>query len=191
MPVFPGDDLPQLKESVDNDHEIVHYHISTGMHIGTHMDGPLHMIPNGRKLSSIPVDRFIANGHVIDARGQKEIGVDLLASHAIAEGDCVLIYTGFDAQFHDPSFYTDYPDITEDFAKKLVELRVKFVGMDTPSPDKAPYAVHRILLKNEILIIEGLTHLSQLLNADSFEVIALPSKFEAEAAPVRVIARIP
>jgi kynurenine formamidase len=147
------------------------------------------MLPEGRKLSEINVERFVANGHLLDARGSKEIDVTLLKDKNIAEGDCVLIYTGFDQQFRDPSFYTDYPDFTEDFARRLVDLKIKFVGIDSPSPDKAPYTIHRILLKEEILIIEGMNNLSQLLNVNKFEVIALPAKFEAEAAPVRVIAK--
>lgn len=114
----------------------------------------------------------------------------MLAKHAIVEGDCVLVYTGFDRKFRDPSFYTDYPVVTKDFAKKLVELKVKFIGMDTPSPDKAPYDIHRILLREEILIIEGMSNLSELLNIETFEVIAFPSKFDSEAAPIRVVARI-
>ena len=63
------------------------------------------------------------------------------------------------------------------------------VGMDTPSPDHAPYKVHKILLGNEILILENLTNLEQLLNKN-FEVIALTPKLEADAAPARVVAKI-
>ncbi len=190
MPVFPGEALPKLEEHLDAAAGIVHYRLETGMHIGTHMDGPLHMIRNGRKLSEISPDKFIAPGHLVDARGCREIGSELLKGKNISKGDCVLVYTGFDQKFRQPAFYESYPVFTEDFAHKLVELKVKFVGMDTPSPDKAPYNVHRILLENEVLIIEGLTNLSELLDVKIFEVIALPAKFEAEAAPVRVIAKI-
>lgn len=190
MPVFPGDSFPKLKEKIDSENDIVHFDIETSMHVGTHMDGPLHMVPNGRKLSEINPERFIANGHLIDARGKSEIGVELLENKEILKGDCVLICTGFDKKFREMSFYTDYPDFTEEFARKLVDLGIKFVGFDSPSPDKAPYNIHRILLKEEILIIEGMNNLEQLLSVEKFEVIALPTKFEAEAAPVRVIARI-
>lgn len=191
MPVFPGDNFPKLTEKIDEENDIVHFDIESSMHVGTHMDGPLHMIPGGRKLSEIDIERFVANGHLMDARGKNEIGAELLDSLNIEKGDCVLICTGFDSKFREPSFYTDYPDLTEEFAHKLVELGVKFIGLDTPSPDKAPYNVHRILLKEEILIIEGMSGLTQLLDVKKFEVIALPAKFEAEAAPVRVVACIP
>lgn len=190
MPVFPGDRPVKLEEYVDSGNNVVHFHLNTGMHVGTHMDGPLHMIPGGRKLSDISVDRFVAHGHLIDARDRKEIDASLLAGRHIVEDDCVLLYTGFDQKFGDPSFYTNYPVLTEAFAQELVRLKIKFVGMDTPSPDRAPYDVHRILLREEILIMEGLTNLSALLSVKNFEVFALPAKFEAEAAPVRVIARI-
>ena len=190
MPVFPGDRPAKLKEDVDSESNIVCFQLSTGMHVGTHMDGPLHMVPTGRKLSDISVDRFVARGHLIDARGVPEIGADVLAGKEIAQGDCVLLYTGFDEKFSDPSFYAEYPVLTEECAHELVRLQVSFVGMDTPSPDKAPYAVHRILLREEILIIEGLANLSALLSVKNFELFALPAKFDAEAAPVRVIARV-
>lgn len=190
MPVYPGDSVPKLEESIDTENNIVHFHLETGMHVGTHMDGPLHMIPNGRKLSEIPIEKFVANGHLLDARGKEKIDVELLEGKNLQEGDCVLIYTGFDKKLREPAFYKDYPDLTENFARKLVELKIKFVGMDTPSPDKVPYNVHRILLKEEILIIEALNNLSELLDIENFEVTALPAKFEAEAAPVRVVARI-
>lgn len=190
MPVFPGDHPTILKKDVGTENDIIHFHLSTGMHVGTHMDGPLHMIPGGRKLSDISVDQFVAMGHLIDARNRKEIDVSLLVGHHIAEGDCVLFYTGFDQKFGEPAFYTDYPVLTEACAHELVRLKVKFVGLDTPSPDKAPYEVHRILLSKEILIVEGLVNLSLLVSLKKFEVIALPAKFEAEAAPVRVIARV-
>lgn len=189
-PVFPGDSLPMLTENIDRENNIVHFHVESGMHVGTHMDGPLHIIPGGRKLSEISVERFVANGRLIDARGSGGIGIEFLEGKKIAEGDCVLIYTGFDQKFRDPSFYTDYPDLTEDFARALVDLKVKFVGMDTPSPDKAPYTIHRILLKEEIMIIEAMNNLGALLDVQEFEVVALPTKFDAEAAPVRVVARM-
>lgn len=190
MPVYPGDTPPHLQEHKDAENQIVHYSLETGMHVGTHMDAPLHMVKGGKKLSEFPVEKFIANGHLIDARGKTEISADLLNELELSEGDCILIYTGFDAKFRDSDFYTAYPDITPEFAQRLVDLKVSFVGSDAPSPDKAPFAIHRVLLGNEILIIESMNNLGVLLGVESFEVTALPTKFEAEAAHVRVIARI-
>lgn len=189
MPVFPGDKAPLLKDEYDKENDILHYNIETGMHVGTHLDGPVHMVKGGRKLSEIDPERFIANGHVIDVRGLSAIDVGVLGKKNIKEGDCVLFYTGFDKKFRSIEYFEAYPVLTENLARKLVELNVKFIGTDTSGPDTAPYTIHRILLKKEILILENLTNLGALLGINKFEVIALPAKFDAEAAPVRVIAR--
>jgi len=190
MPVFPGDKPPTLKHDYDKKNDILHYYVETGMHVGTHLDGPVHMIKDCRKLSEIDPERFIANGHVIDVRGNSKIDSDILEKTEIKEGDCVLFYTGRDKNFRDKKYFDGYPVITERLARKLVELKVKFIGTDTSSPDTDPYTVHRILLKEEILILENLTNLESLLGINKFEIIALPLKFDAEAAPVRVIAKI-
>lgn len=190
MPVFPGDSKPSLHGAYDTEYDVTHYAVTTGNHVGTHMDGPLHMIKGGRKLSEISPDKFIANGHVIDVRGKKEIDADVLDGKDIKEGDCVLFYTDFDKKFRDADYFDVFPVLTEQLAQKLVALKVKFIGIDTSGPDMDPYPVHRILLAQEILILENLTNLSELLSAKTFEVFALPVKFDADSALVRVVARI-
>lgn len=190
MPVFPGDKPPVLKGNYFEEYDVTMYKVSTSMHVGTHMDGPLHMVKGGRKLSEIAPDRFIANGVVIDVSGKKEIDADCLAGKEIKEGDCVLFYTGYGKKFRDVDYFETYPQMTEKLAEKLVDLKVKFIGTDACGPDNDPYAVHRILLGKEILILENLTNLDQLLSLKKFEVIALPAKFDADGAPVRVIVRI-
>lgn len=186
MPVYPGDSLPELTKT---DHEThTNFHVKTGMHVGTHIDAPIHMIKNGTKLSEIPVDHFFGKGHLIDARN-KSITAEILENYTIHPGDIILIHTGFSTHFRQPEYFENYPDITEKFAQKLVELKVKIVGMDTPSPDREPYKIHKILLSNNILIIENLTNLEQLKNKE-FEIIALPPKFETDASPLRVVAKV-
>ncbi|HLG25354.1 MAG TPA: cyclase family protein [Candidatus Gracilibacteria bacterium] len=189
MPVYPGDPLPEFVQVAFLDkHGYNDFQIKTGMHVGTHMDAPLHMIENGKRLSEYPVEKFFGEGYLLDARGTKAIGPDIFDHHQIKKGDIVLIMTGFSLKFGQPEYYESHPEITEACASKMVELGIKIVGIDTPSPDRPPFAVHKLLLKNDILIIENLTNLETLLKYKRFEVIALPAKFEAEAAPVRVVA---
>lgn len=192
MPVYPGDSSPELIETAD-DYEggkIIHYQLKTSMHVGTHMDAPLHMLQNGKKLSEYPADHFFGKGHLIDARG-KSIDASLLEAKQISKGDIVLIMTGFSSKFGSPEYYESYPEINEAFASKMLEFGVSIVGMDTPSPDRAPFAIHKLLLGKDVLIIENLTNLESLLGHEQFTITALPAKFDAEAAPVRVVAQIP
>lgn len=193
MPVYPGDSVPELVQTATQDN-ISHFHLSSGMHVGTHMDAPLHMIVGGKELSQYPVDKFFGRGHLVDVRSvvyeRGLIAGDFLDSHDIQKGDFVLLFTGFGEKFGQAVYYEGYPEISEDFSRRLVDLGVNIVGMDTPSPDRAPYLVHKILLSNDVLIVENLCNLEQLLNQQNFEIIALPSKFQAEAAFARVVAKI-
>ena len=191
MPVYPGDTAPEIVKIADIGTEgHTNYQMNTGMHAGTHIDGPLHMLENGKRLSQIAVESFFGRGRLIDARGMSVIDTDLLSSAGIKKGDIVLVLTGFSKGFWQADYFETYPEVSEGFAKKLVELGVKIVGIDSPSPDRSPFLVHKILLSKEILIIENLTNLEALLGVPHFEIIALPPKFDTEAAPTRVIARI-
>jgi kynurenine formamidase len=191
MPVYPGDEPPKFVQVSDYSKEgCFNYRINSGFHVGTHIDAPFHMIPGAKKLSEINVERFFGKGVLIDATGKKEIDVDLLERKNVLKDSIVLIMTGFYKDFGSEEYYNNFPEITEAFAKRMVELKVKIVAMDTPSPDKHPYKVHKILLKEEILIIENLTNLEELLGVDDFEVIALPAKFHSDGAPIRVVVQV-
>lgn len=192
MPVFPGDPQATLKQTVfiekdgNNDHTL-----TTAMHVGTHMDAPIHMIAGGKRIDELSPDHFLGTGVLIDARGKKIIDATLLENVTIPEGSIVLLFTGFDKKFGTEEYFSTYPEITEDFAKKMIEHKVKMVGMDTASPEhNPPWTIHKTLLKEEILILENLTNLDQLLGVTNFEIISLPMNIRADAAPVRVLAKI-
>ena len=191
MPVYPGDPIPELVQIADLRKEgYTDYQIKTGMHVGTHMDAPLHMLEGGKRLSDIAVEKFLGKGCLIDARGASIVNADFLEKSGAKKDDIVFVMTGFSKKYREAEYYEKFPEIGEDFASKAIELGVKIVGMDTPSPDRPPFKVHKLLLGKEILIIENLTNLESLVGVKDFEVFALPAKLHTEAAPVRVIAKI-
>ncbi len=193
MSAFPGDDPPQVVKKTDLTRDgYTTFQVKTGMHVGTHIDAPLHMIEGGKFLSDLPVERFMGKGRLLDARGQTRITSELLHEVDLKQGDIVFVYTGFEGHFSDPKrYFGSYPEMTEDFAVALVQAGIRILGMDTASPEReAPFVVHKTLLAREILIIENLVNLEALVGAKEFEVIALPVKFQCAGGPVRVIARI-
>ena len=190
MPVYPGDEPPQLTETVHFDeHQCVNHQIKSSMHVGTHMDGPMHMVRDGRKLCDLPVDRFVGRGILVDARGRAVIDADVLEGVTVEAGDIVLFWTDWSKKWGSEEYYGNFPVLTPALAEKLVTAGVKMIGLDTPSPDGEPYTVHRILLGKEILIVENLVGL-EALAGKAFEVFALPTKYDADSAPVRVVARV-
>lgn len=192
MPAFPGDPQATLtpvasitKEGY-TDHELKSY-----MHVGTHMDAPLHMIENGKKMDSLPLDNFFGPGVVLDVRGKQVIDASVFDTIDVLPGSIVLLYTGFGKLFQTEAYFNNQPTVNEDFARRAVDLKVKIVGMDILGPDQPPFPTHKILLGNSVLIVENLVNLDQLLSQPNFEIIALPMKLQADAAPVRVVAVLP
>ena len=190
MPVYPGDPPVRLKQiaRIGSD-EYNMYCLCSGLHVGTHIDAPLHMIADGNFICDMPVTRFFGRGRLIDARGCSIIAPDLLQGADISAGDIVLVLTGWYHRFGDDAYYNDFPEVVPEFAQELVRSGAGMVGLDTPSPDRSPFVVHKILLSAEVLIIENLANLDALLEIEDFDIVALPAKLQSEAAPVRVIAR--
>lgn len=189
MPVWPGDAASRLKRLPDHE-GIVHYELKTGLHVGTHIDAPLHMVKGGKSLSDFEPEYFMGRAYLLDVRGHAEIGADLLKNHSAGQGDILLVLTGHSKKFGREEYYQSYPVVTEDFAREVIRRGIKIVGFDTPSPDREPYLIHKLWLPRDILIIENLNNLESLIGVASFEIMALPPKLEAEAALVRVIARV-
>lgn len=191
MPVYPGDDPVQLEQvrSLERD-GFNNFSFSSGMHVGTHIDGPMHMTSDTRLISQLPLETFTGNGILLDVRGEQEIEFQESWRSKIHQDDVVLFYSGLDVLWEEPQYFTDYPVITDELARFLAGQQVKMVGIDWVSPDYHPYRVHEILFKNNVLILENLTNLGQLLHETGFEVLAFPLKIEADSSLVRVVARV-
>jgi kynurenine formamidase len=191
LPVYPGDDpvyLQQTRELAKHKH--VNHRLVTGMHSGTHVDGPAHLLSSSIRIKDLPLDRFCGRGCLLDVRGQTTI--DWRDEYAVLmrPGDIVLLYTGWDLRFHEESYFTDHPVVTEAFAEQLVTHQVKMLGADTAAPDRPPFPVHKRLLRQGILILENLTNLQALPSVPWFEVMAFPLPLQADSSLVRVVARV-
>ena len=191
IPSYPGDSETRLAQSkfIQTDYYNNHQ-LAINMHVGTHIDGPMHLLDVNTYLNEVPLDRFIGDGCVIDGSGQAVIDYQQEYEHLIQEEGIVVLYTGHSQTFGVPEYFSDYPILTLDFAELLVRKHVKMICLDTPSPDKYPFEVHKYLFHNQVLITENLTNVEKLLNVASFEIIALPLHIRADSSVARVIARV-
>ncbi len=191
MPVYPNDDDTRLyqdkflaKDTYNSSR------LETGMHAGTHIDGPRHFLDRDIFIDDLPIEGFIGNGCLLDARNEAVITLKGTYRERVEENDIVLLYTGFDRQFGKETYFGGHPVVEMALGRFLVERRVKMVGMDLPSPDGPPFEIHKMLLEKGILIIENMANMEELLGLDRFEVMAIPLKIRAEASPARVVARL-
>lgn len=188
MPVLPGDsNVILIKTNSIEEDGYSNYSLNTGMHTGTHIDGPFHMKNPKKIISDIDISTFIGDGIVIDCRKKsplKEIDKSSL------KNSIALLLTGHDKNFHSPGYFTSYPIIDTYLIDYLIDNQVKIIGIDTPSPDYAPYIEHKKIFDAEIFLIENLTNIEKINPRLKFEIMAIPLKIEADSSPVRVIARM-
>lgn len=192
MPVYPGDPCARLYQtcSIEKD-GVTDHKIESCMHVGTHIDAPIHMVDGGAVVADIPLAHFQGRGVLIDARDHMVIDANILEDYNIVEGDIVLVWTGWDKKYRDGTYFDDWPIMTSAFAQALVDLKISLIGMDTAGPDMDDtFPAHKIFLPNDVLIIENLTNLEKLKDAGNFKIHAYPAKYNADAAPVRVVAEI-
>lgn len=190
MPVYPGDEpvLLERRRSAHTDGYTA-YSLQTGLHAGTHLDAPLHFVADGQMVRDLPLERFLGRGFLLDGRGQNPVGYKEEYDTLIRAGDIVLLWTGHSVNWGTDCYYAQHPVLGEELVEFLIQRRIRLLGMDLPSPDGPPFAMHKRLLGAGIPLVENLTNLEQLQHLQSFEVMAFPVKIAAEGCPMRVVAR--
>ena len=190
MPVHPYDEAAVVVQSrFIKEDKYNNTQVSMGMHIGTHIDAPNHLIEDGKKIQTYDLVHFMGKSCVIDVFGEKIIQLKEEYKDKIKNHDIVLLYTGYGDYFNKKEYYSENaPVLSKEFAEYLVKKQIKMVGMDLPSPDRYPFDVHKVLLENDVLIIENLTNLNKLLDVKHFVFYAMPLNIDAEASITRAIA---
>lgn len=191
MQVYPGDEPPMLHQirTIGFD-EFSNYLITTTMHVGTHIDGPAHMLDGKETINEYKIDSFIGKGCVIDISNDKEFKDTALVKEKAAGADILIFYTGYGKLFGSYQYNSDYPVISEDVAHTIGEMGIKLVGVDSFSVDMLPHNTHKALFAKDIFIAENLVNVDLLLSVKDFTIIALPLKMRADSALARVVAMV-
>jgi arylformamidase len=189
MPVYPGDPSTKIASGnhiQENGYE--DHYLCIGTHAGTHIDAPSHMILYGKTLNQFPLEKFTGRGVYVPVQN-KRFDLSAIAAIAIRENDIVLFHTGMNERYNKSDYFEEYPALPEELVKYLIVKKVKMVGVDTCSVDHNEFTSHRLLLQQDILILENLTNLASLINKQ-FSVSAFPINVQLDGSPVRVVAEI-
>lgn len=194
--VFPGSPPPKFITWTKMDvHEYDSEVIFMSTHTGTHMDAPSHFASDASSIDKISVRRFISNAILIKIKkGSNQLitAYEIEASNIrIMEGDTIVFSTLWENEIDKEYFFSHSPGLAEDAAKYLINKKVNAVCIDSPSIDRgsdSSFAVHKLLLSKEILIVENLCNLNKL-NSQNFTLIMAPLKLSgASGSPIRAIA---
>ena len=189
--VWPGDVPFRLDRSMRQS-EGANYDLSSiqlSLHTGSHMDAPLHYLPEGTSIDAVEISRCIGPARVVDLLGLSEVLPQHLEEVLSDSTGRILMKTMPD---RDPDEFPEvFPFLSERAARLLVERGVVLVGTDTPSMDHSTSSAlpaHRTLGQAGVLILENLVlgHVPEGI----YELIALPLKVAGgEASPVRAVLR--
>ena len=170
--------------------------IDTGLHIGTHVDAPLHVRQAGASISELPLYRFL--GAAIGLDTPKKPGQDIepadFEGRGIQENDIVVFRTGWEERSGSPRFFEgDWPGISLAAAEALLAAGVKAVGLDSPSADgptaiASGFPAHKRLLDAGVPLFEALVNLRRIVGRRFFFVGPPLGIDHGEASPVRAIA---
>jgi kynurenine formamidase len=183
--------------------------VTISCHAYTHVDAPLHFLPDGRDIATMPIDQWVGEAAVVDlthlgANGEvtgKEL--DARAGH-VRPGDIVLLRTDWPRQVsvETPRFWSDGPWTGPSGCRWLIERGVKAVGYDYPpdfcirdttatprrKPARDEYTTHALFFPAGITVIEYLTNLDRI-GVARCRFVALPLALEgADGSPVRAVA---
>jgi kynurenine formamidase len=182
--------------------------ISLYNHIGTHYDAPNHFIPEGLKISELPLQRFIFQRPLlldIPKTDREKITAQDLADQAdrIACCDLLMLRTGFSRyRVSDPPRYeAEGPGISAECAeylvarfKNLAAVAVDFVSIASYRDRQDGNRAHEILLGGRdghfICALEDV-NMGELPENGLKRVFALPLFVQGvDSAPVTVLAEL-
>jgi arylformamidase len=193
LPTWPGDPgvklqkISQIKEGGMTNLT----HISTSVHVGTHIDAPNHFLDDGETVENIPLDLLVGPAEVIELATGQDITADDLRKAGVPGKSQRLLFKTINSNFWAENlreFQEDFIALDAGAAAYLVECGVEVVGIDYLSI--APYRdlerTHRILLEAGVLVIEGL-NLSGV-EPGPYTLLCLPLKIgSSDGAPARVL----
>ena len=171
--------------------------IVLGSHSGTHMDAPYHFIESGKTMEELDINMMCGEVQVVDFRRFKAGSV--VSLEAVKEIDVskrMLFVFGWYHNWKSELYYKSFPFFSEEAIDYLIKKGMKFMALDTPSPDDgraigntgSDSPNHKALLKNEIIIVEYLNNTDILDETRKYEIMAFPLKvLGVDGCPARVI----
>jgi arylformamidase len=166
--------------------------LSMGAHTGTHVDAPVHFLPGGKSIDTMPLGATLGRARVIAIADPVAVTADELRPHAIQRGERILFKTRNSATaWRNDTFVEDFVYIAAEAARYLAAQEVQTVGIDYLSVGgfkNDAVETHQALLEAGVWIIEGLNLAA--IAPGAYDLICLTLKIVGgDGAPARAILR--
>ena len=192
--VWPGDPGVEVSKllQIENGDICNTSLLTCPVHVGTHVDAPLHFVDGGDGIESLPLYSLAGKAKVIEIKNETEIPLGEIENSDINEGDIVLFKTiNSTVYLKEKSFNEEYVYLSTEAAEYLVMKKIATVGIDYYSiagVNNNLIECHQVLLGAKVTIIEGLD-LSGI-SPGEYEFVCLPLKIKgSDGSPARAIIR--
>jgi arylformamidase len=193
LPIWPGDPSLELKRfsKIEEGEKANVTKICCCVHVGTHVDAPVHYVENGAGIDSLPLEVLIGRAYVVDLTEASKIDAETLDDAGVPPRTRRLLFKTKNSALWRSSrkdFQRDYVGVDSTGAEWLVRKGIQLVGIDYLgiAPFEETTKPHQILLKAGIVILEGLD-LSQV-GRGRYTLYCLPIKIVgSDGAPARAI----
>jgi len=194
LPIWPGDPPLEIttEMSIKNGANANVSRINMSVHTGTHLDAPLHFFDDKPAIDDINLELFVGDATVILIKDHinRITHNDLQSLNIDVWPRRLLLKTNNSSKqlWKDNVFHTEFCALSADAAGFLVNKGVSVIGIDYLSiaPFDEPDPVHKILLGNGVVILEGLNLID--VSPGNYKLVCLPLKIlDIEGAPARAI----
>ena len=167
-------------------------------HIGTHIEMPYHLFPDGADLATVDLNTLCGSAVLLnlkDVPAGQPITPPLLQeaidrAGGIRPGDIVVCNLGYSDKYGTDD-YSKSPYFTPEAIRMLVDAGIKMMAVDAGGvevPRSETHVNHIALLEKNICLIENIAHLDDL-PVNRFDLCAFPIPVAGvESFPVRVVA---
>ncbi len=191
IPIWPGSNgFSQIqKKSINDGYQSNVTLIDMDIHVGTHIDAPFHFLMDGKTIEEISLDDLCGDAFVLDVKNEATISETVLKEANIPQNTIKLLIKTDNGSWWKQSYFNQcYVGLNTSGARWLVDHGIKLVGIDYLSVSifDEIHDVHKILLKEDVVIIEGLDLTEP--KQGMYELSCLPLKIiNADGAPARAI----
>lgn len=188
--------------------------LTIGEHSATHINAPASFYQRGIGIDAYSPESLIAAAIVIDIRDRVLHNPDYILTLSdialweqqhgtIAAGSLVLLNTGWEIRWHDPTAFFNvdragtahFPGFGLEAVEFLLEQRqIAGIGIDTHGVDPgndSTFAVNRLVLSQPRIVLENLANLGQLPAMGTTIVIGVLPLQGGTGSPVSVLALLP
>lgn len=149
--VYPGDPEPRKEPlariSEGNLCNLTAF--SMCAHNGTHVDAPYHFIDTGKTVDEIPLESYIGMAYVAEHEGgvTSEDAQTILRKARLCVSDC-----------ENRILIKGNAEVSLEAAEVFAKAKILLLGNEsqTVGPESAPMAVHKVLLGQDIVLLEGI-----------------------------------